>query len=43
MENCKFYFGLNMLQHWSFYRFKEANSRKRWAVEVSKRLLNFKK
>lgn len=35
------YFGLQKLQHWTFYRCKEANWNKRWLVTVSKRLKNF--
>jgi len=41
MENKKKYIGSDKLQHWTLYRFCEANSRKRWAVEVSRRLWNF--
>jgi len=41
MENKKKYIGSDKLQHWTLYRFCEANSRKKWAVEVSRRLWNF--
>lgn len=42
MENKQKYIGCNKEQHWTLYRFCEANSRKRWAVEVSKRLYSLK-
>ena len=32
------YFGLSTLQHWSLYRYKEANYNKHWAITVARRL-----